>query len=747
MTYDGDGNMTSETDPDGNVTTFQYDAQNRATVVINPLGNKTTTMYDNAGRISTITDALGQERIFSYDNANRETGEVWKNSGGTTVNTLTFTYDSNGNELTAANSAGTYTMTYNSNNQLSTVQGLYGVSLTYSYDNNGNVTSLQDSFAGVMTVVYNGDNEWTTKEWNGTGMSPMQIQRTYNADGQKATDARYDSLTASSTYEVGQTVYTWSAGGDLTNETFKNGSGSTTIQQVTYTYDLAHRATSLDLNGTTKSYSYDNANELTNDGVATYSYDNNGNRNMTGYTTGTGNQLTNDGVYTYTYDADGNMIEKSKGTGLETWYYTYDNVGHLLTVNETTNGTTSEMTATYTYDAFGNLVKEIEWQTGVGTTTTEHVYNGTTLFMDLNGSNALQMRYMAGDSANEWLGREDGIGNTSWDLTDRLGSVIGLTNGSGTATDTITYDGFGNKTSETAPMVTGEIGFQGMYFDALVGDYLDFARPYNPSSAKFGGPDPIGLASGVSNLYGFVGNDATNATDPLGTLSKKVNVPGLANQVTIAAYDDTIALAPGRDGITVEYIGPNPKKVVMFQTLAIKARAFTYVPDKDPTTLGGGIMKWVPVVFNFSSYQNAPFTTDGKPRLDYVPGRFAYLTSNKGYTGGGVDNVWVWDGPNLQLGILEQMPVALNTTKWEDDLHFVTYVQYGPDVIANVRWSIHGDASWKTEYSLGIFPYKVRNVSSDPIQIDGIDSGPGLDGIAFEKKASHIEGDPKKGME
>ena len=56
------------------------------------------------------------------------------------------------------------------------------------------------------------------------------------------------------------------------------------------------------------------------------------------------------------------------------------------------------MTATYTYDAFGNMVKEVEWQTGVGTTTTEHVYdqaNGN-LLLDLNGSNALSMRYMSG---------------------------------------------------------------------------------------------------------------------------------------------------------------------------------------------------------------------------------------------------------------------------------------------------------------------------------------------------------------
>ncbi len=272
-------------------------------------------------------------------------------------------------------------------------------------------------------------------------------------------------------------------GGDLTNETFKNGSGSTTLQQVTYTYSSGlHQVASRDLNGTTVNYSYDAANELTNDGVATYTYDSNGNRTMTGYSTGTGNQLLNDGTYTYTYDNDGNMIEKSEGTGLQTWFYTYDNKGHLLTVNETSNGVTSIMTATYTYDAFGNMVKEVEWQTGVGTTTTEHVYDQLTgnLLLDLNSSNALVMRYMSDGSQNGYLGRQDGSGNTSWYMTDRLGSVIGITNGSGTATDTIVYDGFGNITSESSPTNGGNLKFQGMYWDAPVGEYDDKARPYNP---------------------------------------------------------------------------------------------------------------------------------------------------------------------------------------------------------------------------------------------------------------------------
>ena len=104
------------------------------------------------------------------------------------------------------------------------------------------------------------------------------------------------------------------------------------------------------------------------------------------------------------------MTEKSKGTGLETWYYTYDNLNHLLSVKQTSNGTTTIMYEAYTNDVYGNVIKEVDTLSGV-TTTIEHVYNGTTLVMDLNSSNAVQMRYLAGGQTNEWLGRQDGSGN------------------------------------------------------------------------------------------------------------------------------------------------------------------------------------------------------------------------------------------------------------------------------------------------------------------------------------------------
>ena len=152
---------------------------------------------------------------------------------------------------------------------------------------------------------------------------------------------------------------------------------------------------------------------------------------------------------------------------------------------------------------------------GTGTVTTEHVYSGSTLLMDLTSSNAIQTRYLAGTSANEWL-RQDSSGNTYWYETDRLGSVIGVTNSSGTMVDTITYDGFGNILSNSGPIYAGNLLFQGMWFDPLLGQYVTPNRDYRPTTGDWTTLDLLGFRAGSMNLYEAMGNSPTNAIDPSG---------------------------------------------------------------------------------------------------------------------------------------------------------------------------------------------------------------------------------------
>jgi YD repeat-containing protein len=142
-------------------------------------------------------------------------------------------------------------------------------------------------------------------------------------------------------------------------------------------YDPASRITSETLNGgAATTYSYDETNELTNDAVATYSYDLNGNRTMPGYTTGPANELTNDGTWKYYFDANGNRVGKANtatGTGANlpaqlpfplgtagaaayaAWSYGYDNRNRLVSAQETTSGGV-QIQATYVYDALGTRI-------------------------------------------------------------------------------------------------------------------------------------------------------------------------------------------------------------------------------------------------------------------------------------------------------------------------------------------------------------------------------------------------------
>jgi hypothetical protein len=68
---------------------------------------------------------------------------------GSTVNLLTYTYDNNGNRLTAANYSGAYTITYVARDRVVTIQEPFGVSLTYTYD--GGIATIESP--GIMAFA------------------------------------------------------------------------------------------------------------------------------------------------------------------------------------------------------------------------------------------------------------------------------------------------------------------------------------------------------------------------------------------------------------------------------------------------------------------------------------------------------------------------------------------------------------------------------------------------------------------
>ena len=62
----------------------------------------------------------------------------------------------------------------------------------------------------------------------------------------------------------------------------------------------------------------------------------------------------------------------------------------------------------------------------------------------------------------------------------------------------------------------GRFKYTGREWDGEIGLQYNRARYYDPSTGRWISQDPIGFAGGDANLYRYVGNSPTNATDRCG---------------------------------------------------------------------------------------------------------------------------------------------------------------------------------------------------------------------------------------
>ena len=98
-----------------------------------------------------MTEANGDYTDYGYDNVYELTSEVMKDSGGSTIYSISWTYDNVGNRATQTKDGNQTSYTYNSMNQM-TAAG----SASFTYDSNGNTASKTESQA---TTNYNWDYE------------------------------------------------------------------------------------------------------------------------------------------------------------------------------------------------------------------------------------------------------------------------------------------------------------------------------------------------------------------------------------------------------------------------------------------------------------------------------------------------------------------------------------------------------------------------------------------------------------
>jgi RHS repeat-associated protein len=582
--YDDAGRRTAVTNERGAVMQYAYDALGRIAKVTEPLGAETSYSYDEMGHRVAVTDALGNTTRYEYNGSGRRTRrqlplgmfETW-------------TYDGAGNlvshrDLNGAVTTSTYD--YNRGGRRTSVLYADGSEELYSYTAAGNLAAYTDS-GGTSSYEYDAAGRITRR----TDPHGQVIAYTYDAAGRLATmttpagATHYvfdgNELLTSLTDPQNRTyTYDRNAAGQVEAVHYPNGTQTVTtydararvtrvehqapdhaiLQSYDYTYDAAsNRTRVVENDGRQVDYTYDTQNRLTAEIISpagggairtiAYTYDATGNRltrndagTVSTYTYDANNRLLSDGTTTYAYDAAGRLVSGSAaGTS---WTYAYNGRNQLVQAVRDDHGTLTTIDLVYhRHDRIATLVNGVETSRmipdptiGVTERVAELSPGGSVLAFTVFGEDLLSR---TADGATLYY-HHDGA----------AGSVGLLTNASGQAIATYTYDAFGRLLTSTGTAVNPH-RFAGETLDGNLALYDLRARLYDPESGRFTTPDPLeGMDSdpATQNPYLYVRNNPVNSTDPSGksenfSLASVVMTSALI--VTVASIGNGILIGAG----------------------------------------------------------------------------------------------------------------------------------------------------------------------------------------------------------
>ena len=544
FSYDANGYLDEIVDPANQAHAFQHDLVGRLEVFTRPDLEDSSYTYDDNGRLATVTLPSSDAHDFDYDTADRLTSYDPPTVTGVSApaTDLTYTDDHELNTVTRPDGQsitfaygltsarldtittplGDYDFTYDSAGRVSQIDDPDGGSLAYAYD--GFLLTSETStgdVGGLLAWAYNDDFRVVTQTVNSTSA----VSYTYDDDGlvlsagastltRDAANGRITDIdVVDATTELGYDAF-----GAL--DTLTTIVDATTVFDATYgPRDALDRIVEFDetVDGVSRTleYTYDDAGRLetvTEDStlVATYGWDENGNR--TSVTTGSG-------TVSATYDAQDRL---SSYGDLD---YAYNENGDLETITDTN---TSDVTS-FDYDVFGNL-RSVELP---DTTLIEYVidargrrvgklvdavfdrawlYSGKRqIVAELDDQGAIVSRFVYGSSgvAPDYMV----IGGTTYRLvTDQLGSVrLVVDADDGTIVQQLDYDAFGVVLVDTNPGFQ-PFGFAGGLYDPDTGLVRFGVRDYDPHVGRWTTKDPS-LFAGGENLYGYCEGDPVNLVD------------------------------------------------------------------------------------------------------------------------------------------------------------------------------------------------------------------------------------------
>ena len=267
VVYNGDGLISSVTDPLNRTVQYQY-TNGLLTAVIDPMGYTTSYAYDENGFLNTITDkTLKLQESINYNHQDGENKDK-----------INYTTDANGN---------TFTYAYDNTNKKSTITDSNGRTKIQLYDGDYNIILSQDEEGKLTNTEYSTNNNENKcgEEGSITDRNGNKTQYTRDERGNVLTITNPNYSTKQYSYddknnlrsekdELGKvTYYVYDANGINLNKKIQPLDGATTVENcndtnsaiTTFTYYDASECNGIcgkietitDPEGRSTTYAYD----------------------------------------------------------------------------------------------------------------------------------------------------------------------------------------------------------------------------------------------------------------------------------------------------------------------------------------------------------------------------------------------------------------------------------------------------------------------------------------------------------
>ncbi|MGW1216265.1 DUF6531 domain-containing protein [Streptomyces sp. NPDC002499] len=541
--YDPLGNVVRERDFNGRTVTYRYDAANRITERTNGAGQTVRYHHDLLDRVIEQRDSEGRVTQFEY----AQGGGLVR--AGNQDAELLFTYDAHGRVLTEACNGRVLTNTYDVLGRRVRRRTPGEVVSEWRYDAAHQPVELRGS---GRTVAFGYDV--AGHEILRSLPSGASLKQEWSAAGHRL---------VSQTVRAPETAF-GSRGRSYSYRS--DGLPNSVVDSVTgpavYELDATGRVTSVTSGDRQEKYAYDTVGNLVRSELLSATEDQPS--GVQGRMSYSGTLVQTAGRSRYEHDAQGRVVRHTRvllSGGARTWQFTWDAEDRLRSVT-TPDGSRWR----YLYDPLGRrIAKELlaaDDETVVE--RTDFVWDGTRLAEESRSSTI-----GSGEtSVTTWdwepggdrpLVQRTGSGGNPDDeawvdaqfyaiVTDLVGTPTELVDDSG---DTVwrshhTLWGLPLRTPVQG-LATCPLRFPGQYFDAETGLHYNLHRYYDPGTARYHSPDPLGLEP-APHHYNYVVNPLV-WLDPLGLAP---SCKAVIRHYTDKTGYNKIMGSGGKDGITLK---------------------------------------------------------------------------------------------------------------------------------------------------------------------------------------------------